>query len=358
MSKDYEVAVYYFPQWHPDPQNEAKRGKGWSEWAVLEKAVPRFPGHQQPKVPLWGYLDESDPRTSQKQIDAAADHGVDVFIYDWYWDFAGTGTGPFLQNALEKGFLHAPNRDRLKFALMWANHREVDRPTWETITDYIIEKYFSQPNYWTIDGGYYFSIYELHTFIKGLGGRQEAIDAIAAFRKKAEAKGYPLHLNLVEWGLQSPEQIGGEPNETAKAFGVDSVTSYVWIHNFVPKAPLYAPYSQWREGALPWWQTLTERFEMPYHPNVSMGWDSSGRFDPNKEYVAEDGYFCTIMSENTPAQFEISLQKVKEFLDQSPMKHKIFTIYAWNEWTEGGYLEPDSINKLGYLEAIKKVFNR
>jgi hypothetical protein len=31
-------------------------------------------------------------------------------------------------------------------------------------------------------------------------------------------------------------------------------------------------------------------------------------------------------------------------------------INCWNEWTEGSYLEPDTKNKFGYLEAVKSVF--
>ena len=28
VNREYGGAVYYFPQWHPDPQNEERRGKG------------------------------------------------------------------------------------------------------------------------------------------------------------------------------------------------------------------------------------------------------------------------------------------------------------------------------------------
>ncbi|WP_214626814.1 glycoside hydrolase family 99-like domain-containing protein [Paenibacillus agaridevorans] len=34
----------------------------------------------------------------------------------------------------------------------------------------------------------------------------------------------------------------------------------------------------------------------------------------------------------------------------------IVTINSWNEWTEGSYIEPDTINGMGYLEAIRTVF--
>jgi len=59
---------------------------------------------------------------------------------------------------------------------------------------------------------------------------------------------------------------------------------------------------------------------------------------------------------NTPAAFRKALQAMKEFLDSRPGQPKICTINAWNEWTEGSYLEPDTVNRMGYLEAIKSVF--
>ncbi len=79
-----------------------------SEWRLVQQARPRFKGHQQPKVPLWGYEDESDPTIFAKKIKAASQAGISSFIFDWYW----YDDGPFLQAALEKGYLGAPNRKR------------------------------------------------------------------------------------------------------------------------------------------------------------------------------------------------------------------------------------------------------
>ena len=61
-AKEYEVAVYYFPDYHPDSINARWHGQGWTEWSLVKDARPRFPGQQQPKQPLWGYFNESDPK--------------------------------------------------------------------------------------------------------------------------------------------------------------------------------------------------------------------------------------------------------------------------------------------------------
>ena len=67
------------------------------------------------------------------------------------------------------------------------------------------------------------------------------------------------------------------------------------------------------------------------------------------------GYpFMTILEENTPDAFKASLRDSKQFLDQSGVD--IVTINAWNEWTEGSYLEPDETHGMSYLAAIEDVF--
>ncbi len=38
-----------------------------------------------------------------------------------------------------------------------------------------------------------------------------------------------------------------------------------------------------------------------------------------------------------------------------PANKRMLSINAWNEWTEGSYLEPDTVHGYEYLKAIKEV---
>jgi hypothetical protein len=114
LNDEITVAAYYFPNYHTgDPRNDKNMGEGWSEWELVKTAQPRFPNHQQPKVPEWGYLDEKDPEVMAKKIEAAVEHGIDCFIFDWYM----YEDGPFLNRCIDEGFLKAKNTETIKFAI-------------------------------------------------------------------------------------------------------------------------------------------------------------------------------------------------------------------------------------------------
>jgi hypothetical protein len=372
---EYEIAAYYFPNYHEDRSNIERHGKGWTEWELVKRGSPRFPGHQQPKVPVWGYEDEADPVVMAKKIDAAADHGLTSFIFDWYW----YKEGPFLQRALEEGFLGAANNDRLSFALMWANHDwedlhpakrnpphaklsqgAISEEVFIQATDHMIEHYFPHPSYMKVNGGLYVSLYELMSLIKGFDGSLEKTrNMLQDFRRRVREAGLgELHLNAVVWGIQalpSEEKIV-DVNGYMDQLGFDSVTSYIWVHhNPMPNFPA-TDYASFREVNQGDFRKFTDEYQVPYFPNVTMGWDPSPRTVQSEVYD-EVGYpYTPILVNNTPDEFRKALEAVKLFLDSSSTVPKLFTINAWNEWTEGSYLEPDTVNGMEYLEAIKNVF--
>ena len=121
-----EVVCVYYPHWHRYPKGDEWFGaENWKEgeWTFVKTAKPRFPGHKQPLVPTTGYLDGANPEDVAKEIDLASDAGIDVFLYDYYW-YDGKVTQ---EECLEKGFLGAQNRGRMKFALMWCYHERRDQ---------------------------------------------------------------------------------------------------------------------------------------------------------------------------------------------------------------------------------------
>ncbi len=368
------VACYYFPDFHPgDPRNTKLKGKDWSEWKLVADAKPRFPGEHQPNVPLWGYCDESNPQVMAKKIGAAADNGINVFIFDWYY----YNDGPYLQGCLDDGFLKATNVNRIKFALMWANHDwlelhpaklgqpqkllypgKVTPEHFDQICDYVIKNYFLNSSYWKIDGKPYFSFYDLNKLLENFGSVEATRAALDKFRAKAKAAGLPgLHLNAVVWGqpILPAEKTPADVAKLVRELGFDSVTSYVWIHH-VPLPQQQTDYNYVRDAYFKYWNEAEKEYDVPYIPNVTMGWDPSPRCNQSDKF-GNFGYpFMNTICSNTPERFKEELELTKQRLLAAPNGPRILNLNCWNEWTEGSYLEPDTVHGLSYLKAVKEVF--
>lgn len=369
-----EVAAYYFPNYHNDPRNDKWHGAGWNEWELVKAACPRFAGHNQPKVPMWGYENEADPAVMAKKIDAAADHALSAFLFDWYW----YEDGPYLNRALDEGFLHAPNNERLKFALMWANHDwvdihpaarngertllaggEVSEAAFFAAARHMITHYFCHPSYLRVNGGLYLSFYMIAGLVAGLGGVEQTRAALSRLRDMVREAGLgELHLNAVVWCEQilPGEKQAADVNVLLPALGFDSISSYVWIHHDTMEHFPETDYAAFRELCEKRWPQYAQEYTLPYFPNVTVGWDPSPRTIQTDRYDNLGYPFTSILRDNTPAEFEKALMHCKQFVQTNHVP--LITINAWNEWTEGSYLEPDTQTGYGYLEAIRTVFGK
>lgn len=365
--KKYDIAAYIWPAYTGDePRTKMFWPEGYGEWQTVKNAVKKFPEHSWPRKPLWGYVNEADPYVMEMQIEAAADHGVNVFIYDWYW----YDKRPFLENCLNKGYLKAKNNDKVKFYLMWANHdapnvwdirisgdesniiwgAAVDRKEFEIIANRLIEKYFKHPSYYTIDDKPVFMIYEIDNLLRGLGGAKETADAFEWFRKRAVDSGLPgLHLQLTTWGEKNANLSGVDGGITATTkdlvdiLGFDSMTHYQFVHF----TDIDRDYNDIMGDVIDEWKRIDGSYKIPYFPHISLGWDNNLRCKEFKPGIVRN---------NTPENIEKALQKAKEYIDSHPSQPPLITINSWNEWTETSYLQPDDLYGYGYLNAVKKVF--
>lgn len=372
-----KVFAYYFPQYHADPRNDARFEPGWTEWKLLREAGPRFTGHAQPRTPARGEEDESDPTVMAQYIELARDHGIDGFIFDYYW----YENRPYLEGALDRGFLGAPNRNDLEFSLMWANHDWVDvfpsrdrrtpdplvynggvtREQFEEFAKHVIARYFSQPNYTLIDGRPRFSIYEAGTLIQSLGGLDATRNALDWFDRETRAAGFAgVHIDLIIWSFAVlPSEIPiDDASSLVHALGARSASSYVWIHHLEHEADTAQVPDEWSvvgDRAFRAYEEYRDTLPVPFHPNVSVGWDSSPRCDPSQPLDAGRYPWYQPWAPSVDG-FRHGLERARQFADANSGAYCEVSINAWNEWTEGSYLLPDTVHGLAYLEAIRDVF--
>ena len=85
MRKHYDIAAFVWPAFTGD---EVRTRPFWpmgiGEWETVMNTDKKWEGHSWPRRPLWGYVNEADPYVMEMEINVAADHGVNVFIYDWF----------------------------------------------------------------------------------------------------------------------------------------------------------------------------------------------------------------------------------------------------------------------------------
>ena len=100
------------------------------------------------------------------------------------------------------------------------------------------------------------------------------------------------------------------------------------------------------------WLAEQKKLNIPFYPNISVGWDNNVRFN---------NFVPGVIENNTPENFKNACEKIKRLADESLekgiLKAPFITVNSWNEWTETSYLQPDDLYGYGYLEAIKEVFS-
>jgi hypothetical protein len=303
---------------------------------------------------------DNDPVVVEKWIQTALEYGVNTFVYDWYW----FDHYPYLESALNDGFLKAPSNEKMEFFIMWANHDvkhnywnyhkwqddesilwhgAIDPNDFPKIVDRVINQYFKRPNYTKIDGCPVFAIFSTDNFIKSFGTKEAAIEAMEYMRGEVRKAGFPdMHYMMMDGG-------GFPFNERNKA-SVDNrmfLKPDSWaLYNMGGFDPDYMRHGQ---NAIDYRNGWDSYMDIPVFPTVSIGWDDTPRF-PAK------GENDVTRFNHSPEAFKNFLKEAKRYADEHPEQPKFVMINAWNEWVEGSYLLPDRYWGYGWLEAVKEVF--
>ncbi|MFC1735009.1 glycoside hydrolase family 99-like domain-containing protein [Candidatus Hydrogenedentota bacterium] len=359
--RQYDVAAYIWPSYHYEPRMEHFWPEKDGEWYTVRRGTARFPGHDMPRIPLLGCQDEAEPAVMGEHVALAREHGVNVFIMDWYW----YENAPCFERQLNDGLIPALKGTDTKFYLMWANHDanslwdmhtdeqnllwtgQVERAVLEPMFDRVIERYLKLDCYYRIDNKPVFCIFLYPNLIAGLGGIEQTQDAFEWMRRRCVEKGLPgLHIQAIARKGGGGPEAGAELEsdaeyQTPRDLGFDSGTSYQYCSD----AGVEGDYVIWAHKAISSWEYFEKAYNV-YYPHVSIGWDNTNRNPSIK----------TAVLGSSPDAFEACLWKAKHYLDAHPDQAPLVTINSWNEWTEGSYLLPDMRWGYRYVQAVRNVF--
>lgn len=354
------IAAYVYTGWHPIPERDESFAPGFTEWQLVRACRPRFPGHRQPRVPRLGEYDDRDPVEFGRRIALARDHGVDALVFGVFWC---RGKRVF-EAGLDRGFLGGALGREMPFACMWANRmprrvlpvRRADLPVLDParavasdVDDFVrfvamlAENYFAQPNYVTVGGRSYLSIFDSTFFVRELGPAG-ARAAIAAARAWLRERGHrDLHLAAIE--------PNADVLPLVRDVGFDSVTHYVFLPDWQgPFEQDYRDYALRRAGE---WRHFAGASGLPYMPSVAPGWDASPRgadFGPARP----DKYpWSPVVTGEHPEHFAAALQRALAFRSPLAVEDPLVLVASLNEWSEGHYLEPDERFGTRWLEAVR-----
>ncbi len=360
-----KIIPLYLPQFHQIPENDEWWGEGFTEWTNVKKAKRLFEDHYQPRVPLnKNYYDLTEVEALKWQCEIARKHGIYGFCFYHYW-FNGK---LLLEKPMEMLLAH-PEIDT-NYCISWANHnwedswkasagREKilighdfdDEQDWVAHFNYLLP-FFKDSRYIQEEGKPLMTIY-IPNIIGKLNKmlalwNKMALDAgfngiKYAFQSAMSHQSKGWDRSMFDYGIEF--QPGYVNNKKTKLAALNvmkyshKIKKMLGINRRLQRAQKEVDFSDYDST---WEQILkNEPSAKNAIPSAFVDWDNT----PRKQEAGR------VYLGATPAKFKNYFKQLIVKAKNDYNTDKIF-VFAWNEWAEGGYLEPDEKYGYGYLEAI------
>lgn len=325
------LGAYYFDGWTSDKPDH-----------LTPKLRDSFPDRK----PKWGWI-TSKPDVMADQIDLAADAGLSFFSFCWYYpsnnhkDFANDP----LNHAL-KLYLAAPNKNRLQFSIMIANHagQEIGPNDWPAVTDEWV-RLMKDPSYVKAAGKPFLTFFNMKGLISAFGSKDAVKAAMDQLRSKAAQTGVTIAA-CVSPNIKAVQD--------AQDCGFDMVTGYNYPD------PSYKDFKREHHvdslaGFGNWIWNQFSKWPLPYVPVATLNWDPRPWANGSNFYSRSVRY--TGYNSNTVYRSVRSLRSwISRNADHTSPEH-LALLYAWNEYGEGAWLTPASNDTLHLLSGVKKALS-
>lgn len=353
-----KMLAMYLPQFHEIEQNNEWWGKGYTEWTNLKKAEKLYPGQYQPRIPLYeNYYDLTDETVMEQQSALARSYGIYGFCFYHYW-FEGIQLMEKPVNAL----LYNP-RIQIPFCFSWANH------TWTKCPGkkgkLLIRQTYGEKEDWEKHFQYLNSFFQDERYIKvnnkpmlviynpsDIGCWKEMKSCWNYLAKKAGWSGIHYVATLkAERDIEASVSGGYDAQfEYQPTFGLRRLKKIDYAFWYQLKYTIINLKFLHRVSVFHydkiWKQIMKKSCDngITTYLGAFTDWDTTARW----------GKKGSVFHGANPEKFKKYLQiqcNRSEKLNQS----EFLFITAWNEWSEGAYLEPDEKYRYAYLEAVAEV---
>lgn len=364
METKCKLLAYYLPAFHEVEENNNWYGKGFTEWDNTKKGKPFFIDHYQPRIP-WKYYDLLDESVILEQMQMAKENGIDGFIYYHYW-FDENGR-KILEKPLEN-LITIEKDKRIDFCVCWAN--ESWKKTWhDGIGDpeLLIEQKYGKEKDWKNHFDYLLAFFKDEKYIKVNNCPMLIIYKI---------ENIPFYDEMFETWNKYAKENGFNGVHIVRLYTSHKVDGLNFECNasadFEPGYTLSCDikrnlFAKWRMKNWLYWKLYSNEWYSKHFLN-KVDYDafystllSKTYSNPNKycsiitdwDNSPRKGRRGTIFVGSSPSKFGKYLFNIKRFAEKNNIPY-IFC-FAWNEWGEGGYLEPDLKNGDAYLKAVREV---
>ncbi|WP_242258208.1 glycoside hydrolase family 99-like domain-containing protein [Streptococcus thoraltensis] len=371
-----KTIAFYLPQFHAIPENDEWWGKGFTEWTNMKAAKPLFEGHQQPRIPLDNnYYDLLDEKTMEWQVKLAQEYGLYGFCFYHYW-FDG-------HMLLEKPMEMMLKNENINFpyTICWANEpwtnawksdedaktliaqRYGDEKEWKAHFDYLLQ-FFNDKNYITVDGKPLLVLYRpeivdclndmldywqdlaIEAGFPGLCFAYQQVSYYLLENKDESRFTYRIEYQPGYARYDAQKNAGGMTSKLLSvktairntASKIDKTFGTNIAANLTKSGTSFEDYDELC-------QAIINRHGEDEKSVAGMfvGWDNTPRRGAR-------GRVCL---GSTPEKFQHYMAEQVKNVKETYSNDMIF-IFAWNEWAEGGYLEPDEENRYAYLEGLRE----
>lgn len=328
------LGAYYFDGW---------TGKTPHVSAKLKSDYPE-------RTPVWGWK-TSTPEVIKQQIDIASAAGIDFFTFCWYFNpnTKGREVARDAKNNALSLYLNAPNKRKLHFSLLVANHGgyALKATQWNELNEYWINL-FKDSSYLKVDGRPLITFFDIQSLIKTFGTTDSvgiALDQLREAARQADLPGVSIAVNI---------GANKESVELAEQCGFDVLTGYNYHNNGLHglrTGNMTVDSMRTREQNV--WNDITRWSSKPIIPAITLNWD---RRPWDSDSTASSPHFQGYSGASVEKAIRSCRNWMKNNTGHLP-NEQIAVLYAWNEYGEGAWLTPSKPLKNSLLEGVKKGLN-